>query len=316
MTDHAADHRKKRFARRLQVRFWPQGETHPRAAYTTNISATGMFVSTASPLPSGSRCRVEVIYETRGFMVEGVVVHAARVAPVLRQLKESGMGIRFLSIEDLMTELIPEIADQEPMHPTASPTHGPTARKEGASAPPRSAPAKTSAGSSRHGDPPAPRVASNRSAAEPASQHDDKPVARVRAARGAPSASGPQGGSGPSGGSPPTPAQRTSGPPLGSDYGLRYSLTFGSLEELRSVFERDLRNGGAFIPTTKPAELHERLTLDLHLPKPHGRVVSFPARVVHVLESQPGSTLTAGMGLAFNDPDRVVRELEALLKAE
>jgi len=107
MSESSSDHRKKRFARRLQVRFWNQGEVHPKAAYTTNISASGMFVSTASPLPQGSRVRVEVSHGNKSFMVEGVVVHAARVAPVLRQLKESGMGIRFLTVEDRMAELIP-----------------------------------------------------------------------------------------------------------------------------------------------------------------------------------------------------------------
>lgn len=319
MTDQAADHRKKRFARRLQVRFWAQGETHPRAAYTTNISATGMFVSTASPLPSGSRCRIEVIYETRGFMVEGVVVHAARVAPVLRQLKESGMGIRFLSVEDLMAELIPEISDQELMHPPAAGTHGPAAhhagpttpkQREPAPAPTRGGAARAPARRPRGDDPPAARIAGSRSAAPPAGQHDDKPVQRV-----------PSDASGGQGTSPPTSAPRASaprakGPALGSDYGLRCSLAFATLEELRSAFERDLSNGGAFIPTAEPAKLHDRLTLDLHLPKPHDRIVSFSARVVQVLEPVAGSKTAAGMGLAFTDPDRVTRELEAILKAE
>jgi hypothetical protein len=56
--------------------------------------------------------------------------------------------------------------------------------------------------------------------------------------------------------------------------------------------------------------------VDLRLPQPLDRVVSFAARVVHVLPPVAGSAAPAGMGLEFSDPDRVVRELSALLEVE
>jgi hypothetical protein len=75
--------------------------------YTTNISMTGMFIATNSPLPSGARIRVEVIDRDRGFMVEGVVAHARKLQAELARLGQSGMGVRFLTVEDLVRELMP-----------------------------------------------------------------------------------------------------------------------------------------------------------------------------------------------------------------
>ena len=75
--------------------------------YTTNISMTGMFVATNSPMPPGARVRVEVVDRDRGFMVEGVVAHARKIRADLARVTQSGMGVRFLSVEELVRELIP-----------------------------------------------------------------------------------------------------------------------------------------------------------------------------------------------------------------
>ena len=64
--------------RRVQVQFWRRGEPTAYIGYTTNISMTGMYVATNSPMPSGARIRVEILDRDRGFMVEGVVAHALR----------------------------------------------------------------------------------------------------------------------------------------------------------------------------------------------------------------------------------------------
>ena len=93
--------------RRVQVHFWRQGDPTAYIGYTTNISLTGMFVATNSPVSSGSRVRVEVVDRDRGFMVEGVVAHARKSPPELARLSQSGMGIRFLSVEELVRELMP-----------------------------------------------------------------------------------------------------------------------------------------------------------------------------------------------------------------
>lgn len=93
--------------RRVQVHFWRQGDPTSHVGYTTNISTTGMFVATNSPLASGARIRVELIDRDRGFMVEGVVAHAKKLQAELARLGQSGMGVRFLTVEELVRELMP-----------------------------------------------------------------------------------------------------------------------------------------------------------------------------------------------------------------
>ncbi len=93
--------------RRVQVHFWKHGEPTAYVGYTTNISTTGMFVATNSPMPPGTRVRVEVVERERGFMVEGVVAHARKIRGDLARVSQSGMGVRFLSVEELVRELIP-----------------------------------------------------------------------------------------------------------------------------------------------------------------------------------------------------------------
>jgi Tfp pilus assembly protein PilZ len=97
-----------RVVRRLPVRFWRVGEERSVTGYTTNISTTGMFVVTHEPLPKAARIRVEVLDQRCGFVVEAEVAHAHKVRLELAALGPSGMGVRFLPIEDLVRELFPE----------------------------------------------------------------------------------------------------------------------------------------------------------------------------------------------------------------
>ena len=99
--------------RRVQVQFWKRGEAHTYPGYTTNISTTGMFLATNSPQPPGTRVRVEVLEGDRGFIVEGVVAHARKTRSDLMRLTQPGMGIRFLTVEELVRELIPSIIPGE-----------------------------------------------------------------------------------------------------------------------------------------------------------------------------------------------------------
>jgi hypothetical protein len=89
------------------VNFWCQGDPKPHVGYTTNISMTGMYVATTSPFATGSRLRVELVDRDRAFMVEGIVAHARRMQLELVRLNQSGMGVRFLTVEELVRELIP-----------------------------------------------------------------------------------------------------------------------------------------------------------------------------------------------------------------
>jgi hypothetical protein len=82
---------------------------------------TGMFIATNSPMPQGTRVRVEVMDQDRGFMVEGVVAHARRIRGDLARLQQSGMGVRFLSVEELVRELIPAAYETEEIPPSPPP---------------------------------------------------------------------------------------------------------------------------------------------------------------------------------------------------
>lgn len=85
----------KRSAQRLQVRFWDSADPEPRSGYTINVSPTGLFVGTNRPLPPGRKVRLSIAVDEREVTLDGLVVHAARVSPLLQRLRPSGMGVRF-----------------------------------------------------------------------------------------------------------------------------------------------------------------------------------------------------------------------------
>ena len=89
----------------MQVQFWKRGEAHPVSGYTTNISPTGMFIGTGDPVGKNGRIRIEVLDAQRGFIVEGIVAHAVKVSPALQQIRTSGMGVRFMQVDELVAEL-------------------------------------------------------------------------------------------------------------------------------------------------------------------------------------------------------------------
>ena len=85
----------KRKARRVQVQFWDSTDQEPRSGYTINVSPTGLFVGTNRPLPPGRKVRLSILVDEREIDLNGTVVHAARVSPLLQRLRPSGMGVRF-----------------------------------------------------------------------------------------------------------------------------------------------------------------------------------------------------------------------------
>ena len=125
-----------RRARRVQVYFWKRGEPTPYSGYTTNISMTGMFIATNSPMPQGTRIRIEVVDQDRGFVVEGVVAHARKIRGDMARLNHSGMGVRFLTVEELVRELIPSAVGASEEIPRGSQTPPPRPEAPPAAAPP------------------------------------------------------------------------------------------------------------------------------------------------------------------------------------
>ena len=101
-----------RYKRRLPVRFWHPKTGDAHQAFTIDISLVGMFISTRSPLPRGSRLRIEVLEPGHNYVFQGEVVRAARVAPELQRVSPSGMGVRLLSVRELVQELIPVEAEK------------------------------------------------------------------------------------------------------------------------------------------------------------------------------------------------------------
>lgn len=96
----------KRKARRVQVRFWGAQDSEARSGYTINVSPTGLFVGTNRPLPPGRKVRLSISLGDREVQLDGTVVHAARVSPLLQRLRPSGMGVRFERDHPELKELI------------------------------------------------------------------------------------------------------------------------------------------------------------------------------------------------------------------
>ena len=269
-----------RRARRVQVHFWRHGDPTAYIGYTTNISLTGMFIATNSPISSGSRLRIEVVDRDRGFMVEGVVAHARKLQPELARLGQSGMGVRFLTVEELVRELFPSgLVGTEEIPPEAPPA-----------APPAPPP------------PPAPAAPAPAPAAEPPRPSPPRPSPpRPSPPRPSPPRPSPP----PAPERPPAPI-----PPSGGSYTMRFS----SKEEFLAVYRRDIRQGGLFVSTVFPARLQETVQVELFPPPPFDEPLLVRARVVQRFEPQAesGRNLLAGMGLELLDLPALLERLEPL----
>lgn len=236
-----------------------------------------MYIGTNRPAVRGDRVRVEVVDSERGFMVEGVVTHARKMPPELQHVKPSGMGIRFLHHDELLSSFSPA-----PL--TASTIDSGAPRPQaGASWP--------AAGARRASSP-----ATASTAATGSSTPDFS----------SPSAGDPS----------PPPTGGVVRPPL---QGLNLApdgvvpIHFRSREALARVFDRDMRHGGLFIPTRRPAQLDQVVSLQIHLPGA-GEDVVIPARVVHLQADEGGDAPPPGMGVQFLDPEAVVERIRRLME--
>jgi hypothetical protein len=248
--------------------------------YTTNISLTGMFIATNSPVSSGGRVRIEVVDREKGFMVEGVVAHARKSPVELARLKQSGMGVRFLSVEELVRELMPaglagteevpqEASRQEPIPPSpAPPEPHPVAT---VSLDPALAPA-----------PPVPAPA-------------EAPQPRLVTP-------------------PPSPPRRPPAPMAPS--GGSFTVRFSGVEEFLEVYRRDILQGGLFVSTRYPARLQEMVAVELYPPGLLLDPILVRARVVQRFEphSDCGPNLLAGMGLELLDVPALLERLAPVVE--
>ncbi|MFY9826500.1 MAG: PilZ domain-containing protein [Thermoanaerobaculia bacterium] len=268
--------------RRVQVSFWKRGDPTAYIGYTTNISVTGMFIATNSPVGGGSRIRIEIVDRDRGFMVEGVVAHARKIRGDLARIAQSGMGVRFLTVEELVRELFPSgmvgVTEEIPQAP--SPLD----------------PAETLEALETWSEPELPEPPNPPpSPPPPAFEPFAGPVA-------APPPAPPQ--------FQPRPAPR----PVGEG---AFSVHFVSAEEFLEVYQRDILQGGLFVSTLHPARIQESVVVELYPPLPGAEPVALRARVVHRFEPHSGQAgglnLLSGMGLELFDLPALVEKLQPVV---
>jgi Tfp pilus assembly protein PilZ len=89
-----------------------------------------------------------------------------------------------------------------------------------------------------------------------------------------------------------------------------FPIYFSDINELLEVYERDIRNGGLFVPTSRPAEKGSEVSVELNLPQARQSVMTVAAKVVHRTEEAPNP----GMGVAFLDSDGVASSLYELMQ--
>ena len=71
-----------------------------------NLSESGVFIATNSPCSIGTLITVELPLDDRWVRFEGEVRTTIKVDPMLRQWKQSGMGVRLLSTEERMRQIM------------------------------------------------------------------------------------------------------------------------------------------------------------------------------------------------------------------
>jgi Tfp pilus assembly protein PilZ len=83
-----------RAKRRMMVRYGVS--TTDKAAFTKNVSETGLFLQTNQVFKPGTTIQVQIQFPQNTFSMWGRVVWAKTVPPSLAHVVECGMGIRFV----------------------------------------------------------------------------------------------------------------------------------------------------------------------------------------------------------------------------
>lgn len=98
----------RRWPRRVQVKFWrPEQPAQVYHGFTSDVSETGAFIVTSTPMGINTRIRVELLGEQGAFVSEAVVRRARRVHRELESVKRNGMGVRFLDVTEMIHEILP-----------------------------------------------------------------------------------------------------------------------------------------------------------------------------------------------------------------
>ena len=88
--------RTKRRELRVPVSFWTFGqESLPHTGYTTDVSATGVFVASDSLLDPGTVILIRIEDVERQLVVSGVVARVVKALAASQSVNQLGMGIHF-----------------------------------------------------------------------------------------------------------------------------------------------------------------------------------------------------------------------------
>lgn len=252
----------RRSPRRIQVRFWrPERPEETFHGFTSDVSEHGAFIVTSTPVGTKSRIRVELVTEHGACVAEGVVRRSRRVHRDLQAIKNSGMGVRFLSFAELVREILPQLGKI-----SGEPDIEASVDDEDDDPDPISVPGSDT---SAPGQNPAGQESTARTAPRPAAGSLELPV------------------------------------------------RFRSWEDLRQIYERDLRHGGLFVATTNPSPVGARIRIALYLPGASDPLLA-DANVVQAFEPgvkpSQGRGSPGGMGVLFDAPERVLPIVRAALE--
>lgn len=97
----------RRWSRRARVQFWRRNEPESiLRGYTSDLSKSGAFVSTEKPVGRNARIQMRIDTGQGHYLLEGVVARSMLVHKELARVKQGGMGVRFLRVDELVAELL------------------------------------------------------------------------------------------------------------------------------------------------------------------------------------------------------------------
>lgn len=293
--------RARRWPRHLKVRFWPRGsEEEVHQGLTADISLGGVFIRTRELQKPGTRLTLRVGEEDESFVVEGVVARAVQTPPALQSVRPTGIGVRFLSVEELVDEILPRVsarADSDRFDRRTGPIAAEVRNDE---PPPGEAPSDSrAANDTSERETPSDEGGET----EPAPQLEEVPPTDQASQTSEVL-------------EPKPPRRRRRVEP---DERTVYRVDFPDRNRFRRVFERDVRTGGLFVPTGEPLPMDATVWIDVRIDGVDHDPVQVEATVVHRVDPETvglgGPDAVAGMGVQFTDAGRAMPSLRSLLDA-
>lgn len=110
-----AAHRERRSSIRVPTRLNCSFESigSLQKAVITNLSRTGMFINTASPLPIGTKLHLRILIEETGHEIEVPASVATNNVGPSFDMSKTGMGVRFLKEVPEITEQVDDLYESQ-----------------------------------------------------------------------------------------------------------------------------------------------------------------------------------------------------------